>query len=372
MPPRRKCLFNADLAKHYPFIKSIPNKTASDVCCTVCNAEFSIANSGRSDIEKHLQKERHVKALRAKSNQPQLRFEKPIDCVSLANEGVWSYHVVKSNQSFRSTDCASKIFRKCFGLKDFKCARTKTEAIITNVFGPLAKNMLKEELSKSRYVTLSIDASNHGNLKMMPIIARFFIPTVGTHVKVLDLATVKDETSETVCNLLVGTAIKNDIEDKFAGFGGDNCPANFGSCERGGQRNVLHRLKIRNPSMVGIGCAAHIAHNTLKFALDQLPFDIENIVVKIYSTFYINTIQVEALRSLCDSFEGVEFSKLLGYAKTRFLALCPAVKRILELYDPLKTYFLALTKCPAQLKTFFESPISRLCLLFIKEQVNNA
>lgn len=122
--------------------------------------------------------------------------------------------------------------------------------------------------------------------------------------------------------------------------------------------------------MIGIGCAAHITHNTLRFACEHLPFDIECIVVKIYSNFYINTVRVEALKSLCDLFEDVEFSKLLGYAKTRFLALVPAVCRILELFDPLKTYFLDLPKCPKILTQFFESPLARLCLLFIKEQVN--
>lgn len=58
--PRRKCIFNAELSKKYPFIISVPNQTPSDVRCTVCNAEFSIANSGRSDIEKHLTKEKHT------------------------------------------------------------------------------------------------------------------------------------------------------------------------------------------------------------------------------------------------------------------------------------------------------------------------
>lgn len=50
---RRTCIFNTELAKKYPFIINVPNRTPSDVRCTVCTAEFSVANSGRSDIEKH-------------------------------------------------------------------------------------------------------------------------------------------------------------------------------------------------------------------------------------------------------------------------------------------------------------------------------
>lgn len=185
---RRKCIFNAELAKNYLFIQSAPNKTASDVRCTVSSAEFSTSqnsHSGRSDIEKHLTTEKHTKALKSKSGCQPLQFVKPIDFTTSANEGTWCYHVVKCNQSFRSTDCASKLFRECFGTKGFHCARTKTEAVVTNVFAPLAQKMLNDELAKSRYVTVTTDASNHGNTKMIPVFVRYFLPTVGVRVKMI-------------------------------------------------------------------------------------------------------------------------------------------------------------------------------------------
>lgn len=137
-------------------------------------------------------------------------------------------------------------------MKDFHCARTKTEAIVTNVFAPIAENMVKEELLKTRFVTLSTDASNHGNIKMMPVVVRYFIPTIGVRVKMLELSSEKNETSETIANLIKRTADKNDIKDKVAGFGADNAAVNFGSAERGGENNVFYRLKQWNPSIVGI------------------------------------------------------------------------------------------------------------------------
>lgn len=366
---RRKCIFNEELKKKYPFIMNVPNQTPSDVRCTVCGSEFSVANSGRTDIDKHIEKNIHVKALKATSGCQPIQFTKPIDVAALANEGVWSYHVVKSNQSFRSTDCASKIFRECFDMKGFHCARTKAEAIVNNVFYPLAEKMLKEELLNCRYVTLTTDASNHGNTKMMPVIVRYFSPTVGVRVKMIEFSTEKNETSETIAELLIKTADKNDIANKFVAFCGDNCPTNFGSAARGGQNNVFYRLKLKFPSLIGIGCAGHIGHNAMKFSCDQLPFDIQCIVAKIFSHFKIHTVRIEALKSICDLFEDIEFAQVLGYANTRFLALAPAVGRLAELFDPLKTYFLELHKCPKVLEDFFKSPIAKLLLLFIKDQV---
>lgn len=371
MPPTRgKCILNDQLVERFPFLSNVQGKTQSDVYCKLCKSEFNIANSGKSAIEAHVKTLKHQNIERAKSSSKSMKeFVPRINYTTAALEGVWAFHVVKANNSFLSTDCTSKLFRECFGIKDFQSARTKTEAIVTNVLAPIGENMLKEDLKNCRFVTLTTDASNHGNQKMMPVMVRYFLPTVGVRVKMLDFTSIKNETSETITSLLIRTSQNNNIEEKIAGFCGDNCTTNFGSADRAGENNVYHRLKQWKPSMVGVGCAAHVVHNTLKHACSNLQTNVEYIVVKIYTHFYINTVRIEALKTICDSFEDVEYTKLLGYAKTRFLALAPAISRILALFDPLKTYFLELPNCPKKLRTFFESSSSRLLLLFVKDQV---
>lgn len=367
---RGKCVFNDELAKKFPFIRSQNSKSKSDVHCNLCGANFSIEHSGKRDIENHIDSVKHQKAIKAVAATPTVTdLFKPVKSMA-ALEGVWSYHIVKANQSFASADCASKIFNTCFGLKDFKCARTKAEAIAVNVFAPLAQKMLNDEMAQSRYVTLITDASNHGNVKMVPVLGRFFIPTVGVKVKMMEFTSQKGETAEIINSLLIDTAKKNKIEENVVGFCGDNCPTNFGSCERGGDQNVFYLLKKRYPSLIGIGCGAHKCHNCLKHACDCLPMDIECIVVKIHSYFKTHTVRVEALKTLCDLFEDVEYSKLLGYSNTRFLALGPAVGSILKVFEPLKKYFLERKKCPKILEDFFNDPLSKFWLLFVKDQVN--
>lgn len=129
-------------------------------------------------------------------------------------------------------------------------------------------------------------------------------------------------------------------------------------------------MKQWKPSLIGVGCAAHIVHNALKSACDTLPIDIECIVVKLFSHFYIYTVRVEKLKSICEQMDGVEYSKLLGYAKTRFLALGPAIGKILNIFDALRDYFLGLRKGEVLIKSFFENPLGKLWLLFVKEQVS--
>jgi hypothetical protein len=89
---------------------------------------------------------------------------------------------------------------------------------------------------------------------------------------------------------------------------------------------------------IGIGCGAHIIHNAIKTAADCLPVDFECIIVKIYSFFYIYSVCVEALKEFCNE-ANTEYKKLLGYSKTRWLALMPALERVLKMFQPLKNYF---------------------------------
>lgn len=116
---------------------------------------------------------------------------------------------------------------------------------------------------------------------MMPVVVRYFIPTSGVRVKLLEFSSEKGETAQIISSLIKKSVEQNKIADKLVGFCGDNCPANFGSRERGGANNVFSILKQWRPALIGVGCAAHIVHNALKSACDRLPIDMECIVVKI-------------------------------------------------------------------------------------------
>lgn len=47
---------------------------------------------------------------------------------------------------------------------------------------------LHEELNTSRFVCVTIDASNRRKIKLVPVIVRYFLPREGVKVKLLDLS----------------------------------------------------------------------------------------------------------------------------------------------------------------------------------------
>lgn len=71
-------------------------------------------------------------------------------------------------------------------------------------------------------------------------------------------------------------------------FCADNSNINFIGLARKGTNNVFAKIKNQcGAEVIGVGCAAHIVNNTIQNKADLLPVDLESIVKKIYSHFYM-------------------------------------------------------------------------------------
>ena len=89
------------------------------------------------------------------------------------------------------------------------------------------------------------------------------------------------------------------------------------------EANVLHELAHL--------CAAHIVHNCIELAVDNLSVPVERIVVKIYKFFHSHTVRVTQLKEFCD-FVDVEYQRILQHGNTRFLSLLSALQRVIEMF----------------------------------------
>ena len=112
------------------------------------------------------------------------------------------------------------------------------------------------------FVTLIADTSNRKDVKLLPVMERYFWPEEGVKSKRLDFHSVPGETAAIITNCLVSTPKKNDLTQKIVAFCGDNCNTNFGGVKRKGKNNVFSYLKEElGRNIVGVGCGAHIVHN---------------------------------------------------------------------------------------------------------------
>lgn len=212
-----------------------------------------------------------------------------------------------------------------------------------------------EDLKNTSYVSISTDSTNHGNIKVFPIVVQYFDHTQdGIQVKLLDMQDTKNKKSETVSELIVNVTTKYNLEMKITVLSADNTNTNFGGIARRGNENVFAHLKNKvNPELIGIGCPAHMLSNGAHHGLDQFAlFDIDSMMVKIFNFFSIYTVRTNEFKDFCEFVE-TEYKNLLSHSKTRWLSLFPAVERVLKLFSALKSYFLSQENPPKIIANFF-------------------
>ena len=374
MPPKRLSRFTEKLQNEFTFLKKVHSDNDYDVFCTICSSPFSVSHGGRSDITDHLKTKKHKTAKNAASFSSVRTFFNNLkaDDTSLklaAKELTFVYHTISHNQSFNSMNCTSSLIRTLFNEKQFTAARTKSRDIAVNVLAPFVVKITKIDLEKANFVSILVDASNHKYMKFVPVIVRYFSSTLGVQNKILEFSNLPGETAEIIHAHIVKVLNENALSDKIISFSADNTNTNFGGMLRKGKNNVFLKLKqTLNRNILGMGCCAHIIHNSIQYASDCLPVDVDSIVCKIFGFFHIYTVRVENLKEFCDDVD-VQYKDLLSHSKTRWLSLFPAIERIISMFDGLKSYFLSQSNCPCILKNFFEDECSLLWFKFLHSQL---
>ena len=149
------------------------------------------------------------------------------------------------------------------------------------MLSPLSVEQFKTDLQDVPFISVATDASNHGSTKLFPLVIQYF--DVKKHVitsKVLKIENTKNETSDTITELIITQLRRHDLLSKCIAFSGDNCNTNFGGIERYGTNNVFHKLKENlNPYLVGVGCSAHVINNAVHHGCDLLAVDIESSIL---------------------------------------------------------------------------------------------
>ena len=154
-----------------------------------------------------------------------------LDYKAAAAEGAWAFHIAKHQQSFLSNDCTTHLIKAVFSdsdiAKKFTSARTKTASINTGVLASFAQKSLLSELGENPF-SISIDASNHNEVKLFPLVVRFFSAKVGVRVRILDLRLMPCETLQQIMNFICSLEENGLKLENIISFCADNVPVNFG------------------------------------------------------------------------------------------------------------------------------------------------
>lgn len=92
-----------------------------------------------------------------------------------------------------------------------------------------------------------------------------------------------------------------------------------------------------------------------------MSIDIENTINKIHQYFSIYAVRTKQLKGYC-GFADDQYRKLLSHSKTRWLSLFPGITRLIEMFLPVKSFFLSQEHSPTIIKQFFENEMSEMYL----------
>ena len=111
----------------------------------------------------------------------------------------------------------------------------------------------------------------------------------GLQSKLIEFTNKANETADKIATYTKDTLEKRMILKKCVEFTEDNCNTMFGVLRRNEQgNNAFAKLKkTLNPSLIRVGCSAHVLKNCIHHGAERMNIDIEiNINVNISIFFY--------------------------------------------------------------------------------------
>lgn len=329
------------------WLVKVDNFTAK---CTICSVKFTIKHEGEKALKTHLKSKGHSTATSciAKNKSIAAFFPKKFsdeESVVTIIEVSQVYHAVNHHHSYLSTDCAMKLnshlYRDSALAKKVHCGRTKAEAIVENCLAPKSVEIVLEEMETSTESSLPFailsDASNKGSQKLFPIAVRYFSVKNGIQNKLLDFIENNDESSSSITTSILTTLDKCGLKiSDISSYSADNASVNYGV-----HNSVHKKLLDLNTGLIKANCNCHVIHNAGRNASKALSYDVENLVLKIYSEFSNSAKKSDALKE-CFEYLEMDYQKMLRHVTTRWLSLYAALDRLLRSWPAVKKYFLDL------------------------------
>lgn len=129
---------------------------------------------------------------------------------------------------------------------------------------------------------------------MYPVSVRYFSIKSGVTDRLIDFYEDFDETSDGISRKLLQVLEENGLETRnLVSYGADNASVNYGK-----HHSVFVSLQAKHPHLRKANCNCHVLHNAAKHACKQLPYDVESLVIKVYSEFSSSAKRLEELKKM--------------------------------------------------------------------------
>ncbi|KAJ8048457.1 hypothetical protein HOLleu_00782 [Holothuria leucospilota] len=126
-------------------------------------------------------------------------------------------------------------------------------------------------------------------------------------------------------------------------FAADNA-----SVMQGLQKGVAHYLLKENSGMYILGCPCHLMNLAAQKACSKLPLSVDDLLVDIY--YYLGKKQQQKTKSTAvPAFQWKGHQKILKHVGTHWLSLEIAINRLIEQWEPVRTFLMQNTRVQRKL-----------------------
>jgi hypothetical protein len=103
--------------------------------------------------------------------------------------------------------------------------------------------------------------------------------------------------------------------------------------------SVLSRIRDKQPKVFSLGCLCHLANLCSAAALKTLPISVDNLLIDMFYHFKYGAKKWEQFSEIQAEFEDVRPLRILKHSTTRWLSLLRCLKRLLDQWPALHSYF---------------------------------
>ncbi|XP_042147359.1 uncharacterized protein LOC121836509 [Ixodes scapularis] len=194
---------------------------------------------------------------------------------------------------------------------------------------------------KRRAFSIAVDGTSNRDSQLYPIVATYYVEeTRKVESRLLCLETIEGEASgRKIGNLILDVLKSRDLPiANCLAMSADN--ANVMIDKKIGVAAVL---KEAQPNLIVVGCPCHLINLAARKGAACFPVKVDEILVDVFFYLEKSVKRKDRLKDF-QRIHDIEVRKVLKHVPTRWLSLGKCLKRLLDQWEPLLSFFLSETK----------------------------
>jgi hypothetical protein len=305
--------------------------------CSACNTHIK---GGKTEFKRHSETKLHTRNMAAKMSQPSVAaFVPQSDKVKQVENAMCTFlaeHDLPISFIEPLVDFCKDLPEKTV-LDKIQLGKQKATNVIRQGLRPYFNSQLVEDLNQTFFSVFIDECTDVTSKSQLAIVVSYYsLENKNTEIDVLDVTELSSGTAEGIYETMMDVLISHKINlSNWVGFCADTTAVMMGV-----NNSVAQLIKKNHPHVIVVKCSCHSIHLVASYACQKLSTSLEDLCRTIFNHFKRSPKRQRELVQFQQFLNPDDFpKKLLAPGQTRWLSLQNCVKRILQNWEALKSYW---------------------------------